>query len=81
MREGLCNLYSVIEGAERFNGHLYFLEFKVVERAPEGWALQQIEDRGYADKHRAGGEPVHLIGVEFSRQERTVVGFEVEHLG
>jgi hypothetical protein len=24
------------------------------------------------------GEPIHLIGVEFSRERRTVVGFEVE---
>jgi hypothetical protein len=24
--------------------------------------------------------PIHLIGVEFSRKERTVVGFEVERL-
>ena len=45
---------------------------------PEGRALQQIKDRGYADKYRATGEPIHLIGVEFSRESRTVVGFEVE---
>ena len=62
----------------RFNHHLYLFEFKVVELAPEGRALQQIKDRGYADKYRATGEPIHLIGVEFSRESRTVVGFEVE---
>jgi hypothetical protein len=65
----------------RFNGHVYLFEFKVVELAPEGRALQQIKERGYADKHRGCGEPIHLIGVEFSRCERTVVGFEVEHIG
>ena len=53
-------------------------EFKVVELAPEGRALQQIKDRGYADKYRADGCPIHLIGVEFSRERRTLVGFEVE---
>lgn len=47
---------------------------------PEGRALQQIKDRGYADKHRGSGEPIYLIGVEFSRKERTVVGFEGERL-
>jgi hypothetical protein len=62
----------------RFNRHLYLFEFKVVELTPEGRALQQIKDRGYADKYRATGEPIHLIGVEFSRESRTVVGFEVE---
>jgi hypothetical protein len=65
----------------RFNGEVYLFEFKVVELSPAGRALQQIKDRGYADKHRASGVPIHLIGVEFSRKERTVVGFEVERLG
>jgi hypothetical protein len=40
--------------------------------------LQQIKDRGYADKYRARGEPIHLIGVEFSKENRNIVGFEVE---
>ena len=28
-------------------------------------------------KHRGRGEPVHLIGVEFSRETRNVTTFEV----
>ncbi len=52
----------------------------MVELAPEGRALQQIKDRGYAEKYRAEGQPIHLIGVEFSREGRTVVGFEIETL-
>ena len=64
----------------RFNGQLWLFEFKVVELAPDGSALQQIKDRGYADRYRAEGLPVHLIGIEFSRKERTLVGFEVETL-
>jgi hypothetical protein len=63
-----------------FNGQVYLFEFKVVEDFPQGRALQQIKDRGYADKYRARGEPIHLIGVEFSREQRSVVGFEVETL-
>ena len=66
--------------ALRFNGQIYLFEFKVVELEAEGRALQQIKDRGYADKHRAIGQPLHLIGVEFSRDQRRVVGFEVESL-
>jgi hypothetical protein len=53
----------------------------VVELTPEGQALQQIKDRGYADKYRAEGLPIHLIGVEFSREQRSVVGFAVESVG
>ncbi len=62
----------------RFNGRIWLFEFKVVELAPEGAALQQIKDRGYADKYRAEGLPIHLIGIEFSRERRSLVGFEVE---
>ncbi|HOW76663.1 MAG TPA: AAA family ATPase [Candidatus Competibacteraceae bacterium] len=62
----------------KFNGQVWLFEFKVVELEPEGRALQQIKDRGYADKYRALGQPMHLIGIEFSREQRTVVGFEVE---
>jgi hypothetical protein len=64
----------------RFNAQLWLFEFKVVELAPEGAALQQIKDRGYAEKYRAEGLPMQLIGIELSRQERTLVGFEVETL-
>ena len=66
--------------ALRFNGQVYLFEFKVVELTPKGRALQQIKDRGYAAPYLAEGVPVHLIGVEFSRKRRAVVGFEVEHL-
>jgi hypothetical protein len=67
--------------ALRFDGQVYLFELKVVELAPEGRALAQIKERGDADKYRAGGQPIQLIGVEFSRERRAVVGFEVERLG
>jgi len=69
-----------LDMAVRFNGQVYLFEFKVVEITPEGRALQQIKDRGYADKYRAEGTPIHLIGVEFSRERRAVLGFDVETL-
>ena len=50
-----------------------------MEDNPEGRALEQIKARNYAEKYRALGQPIHLIGIEFSRQTRTVTGFEVEH--
>ena len=64
--------------ALRFNGQVYLFEFKVVERAQEGTALEQLKQKGYADKYRSRGLPVHLIGVEFSREERNIVAFSVE---
>ncbi len=69
-----------LDMALKFDGHVYLFEFKVVELVPDGRALQQIKDRGYANKYRALGQPIHLIGVEFSKESRAVVGFEVETL-
>jgi hypothetical protein len=69
-----------IDMAVLFNGEVLLFEFKVVELTPTGRALQQIKDKGYADKYRARSEPIHLIGVEFSKDSRNVVGFEVETL-
>ena len=56
------------------------IEFKVVELVPKGKALQQIKDKQYAEKYRALEQPIHLVGVEFSKEDRNIVGFEVEHL-
>ena len=66
-----------VDMAVRFNGHVYLFEFKVVELAPEGAAMVQLRERRYAEKYRHLGEPVHLIGVEFSREMRNLAGFEV----
>jgi hypothetical protein len=62
----------------KFNERIWIFEFKVVELVPEKQALQQIKDRGYADKYRALGQPISMIGIEFSRDQRALVGFEVE---
>jgi hypothetical protein len=62
----------------KFNHNVYLFEFKIVELSAEGSALQQIKDRDYAAKYRALNQPIHLIGVEFSKNSRQVVGFEVE---
>ncbi len=64
--------------AIRAGGRVYLFEFKVVERGREGTALAQLREKGYADKYRHLGRSVHLIGVEFSREERNVVGFDCE---
>ncbi len=65
--------------------HIYLFEFKVVELVPAGRALQQLRDKAYADKYRGHGAatvgcPIDLIGVEFSREARNVVRFEVERV-
>ena len=63
--------------AVRTGGHVHMFEFKVVEMAPPGSPLAQLRERRYADKYRGRGEPIHLIGVELSRETRNVTAFEV----
>jgi hypothetical protein len=70
--------HGKVDMTVKFGGHIYLFEFKVVEQLPEGKALEQIKQKGYADKYRALGQPIHLIGVEFSREQRQIVAFEVE---
>ena len=63
-----------------FEQRYYLFEFKVVEQLPEGKALDQIKQKSYADKYRASGYPIHLIGVEFSSKQRQIIAFDVETL-
>lgn len=44
-----------------------------------GKALQQLQDKAYAEKYRSYSLPIHLIGVEFSREALNVVRFGVGH--
>ena len=67
-----------LDMAVRFNDQVYLFEFKVVELASAGAALAQLQERRYADKYRDLGQPIHLIGVEFSRDERNIAAFDVE---
>ena len=66
-----------LDMALRTGGHVYLFEFKVAEMAPPGAALAQLQERDYAAKYRGRGEPIHLIGVEFSRETRNVTAFDV----
>ena len=69
-----------IDMAVLFNQHVYIFEFKVVELTSTGKALAQIQTQGYAEKYQARHEPIYLIGVEFSRKRRSIVGFDVLQL-
>ena len=66
-----------LDMAVRFNDTVYLFEFKVVELAPEGTAMAQLQAKGYADKYRDLDQPIHLIGVEFSKDTRNITAFEV----
>ena len=67
-----------VDMAVLFNGNVYLFEFKVVEMASAGAAMEQLQARRYADKYRALGQPIYLIAVEFSKDARNLAAFEVE---
>ena len=67
-----------LDMAVRAAGRVYLFEFNVVERAGPGAAMAQLRERGYADKYRHLGEPIHLVAVEFSAETRSVARFETE---
>ena len=70
----------------RLDGSVYLFEFKVVDAAPpgsspgppasQGAAMAQLRERGYADKYRGAGQPIHQIAVEFSKETRNLAAFE-----
>ena len=51
---------------------------QVVDTAPAGAALAQLKARGYADKYRTLGQPIHLVGVELDKHSRNLAAFDVE---
>ncbi len=58
--------------------HIYVIEFKLDKGAEE--ALQQIKDKGYAEKYRADPREKVLVGINFSSELKTVEGWQEEVL-
>ena len=69
-----------LDMAVYFQNRIYLFEFKVVELTPQGNALAQLKAKNYAAKYLAENQPIYLIGVEFSKEARNIVGFDVEML-
>ena len=70
-----------LDMAVRYGTAVYVFEFKVVELAPKGAAMAQLKRKRYADKYLDGSSEVYLVAVEFSRETRNIVAFEVERAG
>jgi len=58
---------------------VYIIEFKVVEDKEEGGkALEQIKEKRYYEKYKGKYNDIYLIGIEFSKKDKNIVGFEWE---
>jgi Holliday junction resolvase-like predicted endonuclease len=55
---------------------VYIIEIKVIKETEKGQALQQIKEKKYYEKYT--GKEIYLIGIEFGREKRNIINFEVE---
>ena len=63
-------------------GQVFVFEFKMADEEDDSdsvaqSAIDQIRERGYAEKYRDRGEPVHLVGVVFSEKLRNLAEVKV----
>ena len=67
-----------------FHGsQVFVLEFKMAEGDGETAgvmerAMARMRERGYGEKYRDRGEPIHLVGMVFGRKERNLLGLRDE---
>ena len=64
-------------------GQVFVIEFKMADgdgdaEAALDAAIGQMRERGYAEKYRDRGEPVHLVGVACGREARTLLKIRAE---
>jgi hypothetical protein len=58
---------------------VYLFEFKVLDKdKADGSAIQQIKNKNYAAKYKNNENQIFLVGIEFSRISRNIVGFDWE---
>ncbi len=74
--EDITNLGKMDLTVKLPDGKIYIIEFKLSEKAT-GNALRQIKEKRYYEKYQNQGD-IYLVGIEFSRVERNIVGFEWE---
>jgi hypothetical protein len=65
---------AVVHTPER----IFILEFKINQTAAA--ALEQIQNKGYADKFRTEGKPIVAMGINFDTEKRCVSGSEFAEL-
>ena len=64
-------------------GQVFVMEFKTAEEGEEteaalDRAISQIRARGYADRYKDRGKPIHLVGAVFGRKERNLLAVRSE---
>jgi len=55
---------------------IYIVEFKVGDEN----AMQQIKDKKYYEKYLSYNKEIFLVGINFSKEDRNISGFEWERI-
>jgi len=73
--------YGQVDMAVLLPEVVYVFEFKAIDgEEATGEALTQLQAKGYAEKYRTSGRQVHLVGIEFSKRLRQIVGVALERI-
>jgi hypothetical protein len=79
--KGRIDMSVMFNSPHHYKKQVCIFEFKVLNsEKPDGSALQQIKDKNYAAKYQDNNTQIFLIGIEFSRISRNIVGFEWEEI-
>ncbi len=62
----------------QYRDKVFIIEFKLCEKAT-GAALKQIKEKRYYEKY-SNFDNIYLIGIEFSKEKRNIVGYEWEEV-
>jgi len=73
--EDITNL-GRIDLTLEYEDKVFIIEFKLSKKAT-GNPLKQIKEKRYYEKYQSY-ENVYLIGIEFSREQRNIIGYEWE---
>jgi hypothetical protein len=79
--KGRIDISVLFTSPYTYKKQVYIFEFKVLESDKgNGSAMQQIKDKNYAAKYKNDSNQVFLVGIEFSRIQRNIIGFKWEEM-
>jgi hypothetical protein len=75
--KGRIDISVLFTSPHQYKKQVYLFEFKVLDsNKANGSAMQQIKDKNYADKYKSANNQIFIVGIEFSRISRNIIGFE-----
>ncbi len=74
-RSSVLTCKGRIDLAVFFPDMIYIIEFKCNHSADA--AIQQIQEKGYADQYQSSGKQIILIGINFSTEQKNLTEWKV----